>query len=432
LATTIAQPTATATARILVVDGDPAVRSYLESALGEAGHAVETAAGLDAGLRRLADGELDLLVVDRHLPDGSGLTLLQTAGRAGLSALLMTDVESLDGALDALMLGAADFLTKPLHTEALLESIREALETSVPSSTSPDDSHTSLRRELREALARARGFEELAAGRAAELELAGARTRDADRGRREFVSNLSHELRSGLSSVKNSCEILQRSPQLDDRTRGEFLEIVEQETDRLIRLLNDITDLERLDASTVSWHLGPVQADEAVERATLALHVPIALRGLQLETCCQEQLGLLQADSERLHRVLLAILENAVNYSRQGGKLTLTLRRMEAGDRTHTPDRTRRYAEILVTDEGPGMTPETRKRACERFYQGMPPESAVAARGSGLGLTLAKRMVAALGGALWLDSAEGRGTTVGISLPLLSSPTPDEDLELDV
>ncbi len=222
----------------------------------------------------------------------------------------------------------------------------------------------------------------------------------------DLVANVSHELRTPLTTVKGMVETLRDGAVDDVETRDRFLASVEGETDRMIRLVNDLLLLSRADSGALdlrlaSFDLGPVVTRTLDRLRPLAGKKQVAL----LVDAGGEPLPV-WADEGRVERVLVNLLDNAIKYSRPEGKVTVSLRRV--------PEK---MAQIQVRDEGPGIPREALSRIGERFFRGDRARSRDEG-GSGLGLAIARALVEAHGGQLTFDSEEGRDTAVTFTLLL--------------
>lgn len=217
----------------------------------------------------------------------------------------------------------------------------------------------------------------------------------------DFVANVSHELRTPLTSVKTMTETLRSGAADDLEVRDMFLETVESEADRLIRLVNDLLLLSRADSHVLNLQAQPVCLAELVS----AQIKPIAARTANpIITDIPEDLMVL-VDRDRIAQVLINVLDNAVKYSRPEGKITISAR---VSDPTHY--------QISIRDEGIGIGAADLARIGQRFYRTDKARSR-AQGGSGLGLAIASALVEAHGGRLWLESVEGAGTAVHFLLP---------------
>lgn len=234
------------------------------------------------------------------------------------------------------------------------------------------------------------------------------RLQEARRVQTDFVANVSHELRTPLTSIKGMVETLRDGAADDVEVRDRFLATVESETDRLIRLVNDLLLLSRLDAGALALHRRPVDLFELVQVAVERLAPQARARGVTVRAECDEAVPFVPADPDRLAQVLVNLLDNAIKYSPADGVVTVRVR--QAG-----PD-----LQVEVRDQGPGIPEADLARIGERFYRADKARTR-AEGGSGLGLSIARALVEAHGGELRLESTEGTGTVVTFTLPYSSS-----------
>jgi signal transduction histidine kinase len=231
------------------------------------------------------------------------------------------------------------------------------------------------------------------------------RLRAARQMQADFVANVSHELRTPLTAVKGTVETLRDGAVDDPEVRDRFLETVEAETDRLIRLVNDLMVLSRADSEALNLRREPVDLPD-LARGTVGRLAPQAeAKGLALIVKATPDLPLVLVDADRIEQVLVNLLDNAIKYSPPGRTVWLRLRPGPEG-----------LVQVQVQDEGIGIPTGELDRIGERFYRTDRARSR-AEGGTGLGLAIARALVEAHGGRLWLESGEGRGTAVTFTLP---------------
>jgi two-component system phosphate regulon sensor histidine kinase PhoR len=223
--------------------------------------------------------------------------------------------------------------------------------------------------------------------------------------RTEFVANVSHELRTPLTAIHGYLETL-LGGELEERENARrFLEIVFRHTERLGRLLDDLTDLSNIELGRVALRLEGTRLDEVVD-SVLAIIAPKAEAGrVTLAARLAPGLGPVSADRDRLAQILINLVDNAIKYTPAGGRVTVSTRRTEDG-----------RVEVAVADTGVGIPPADLPRITERFYRVDKARSRELG-GTGLGLAIVKHLVLAHGGALAIESTPGRGTTVRVTLP---------------
>jgi len=232
--------------------------------------------------------------------------------------------------------------------------------------------------------------------------------------RTEFVANVSHELRTPLTAIQGYLETLLGGALEERANARRFLEIVFRHTERLGRLLNDLTDLSNIELGKVSLKLAPTRLDEVVE-SVLAIIGPKADAGrVALATDLPAALRPVLADRDRLAQILINLVDNAVKYTPDGGRVTVRASERAGGG-----------VEIAVIDTGVGIPPGDLPRITERFYRVDRARSRELG-GTGLGLAIVKHLVLAHGGGLRIESEPPRGTTVYVTLPAGPMPAAPE------
>ena len=230
--------------------------------------------------------------------------------------------------------------------------------------------------------------------------------RQLERVRTEFVANVSHELRTPLTAIQGYLETL-LSGALEERENARrFLEIALRHSERLGRLLNDLTDLSNIELGKVALRREPVRVDE-VAASVVGIIAPRAARAkVDVTSQVPPDLPQVPADRDRLAQILLNLVDNAVKYTPEGGSVTVAARRGAAST-----------IEVAVTDTGIGIPPAELPRITERFYRVDRARSRELG-GTGLGLAIVKHLVMAHGGELGIESEQERGTTVRFTLPI--------------
>jgi len=237
-----------------------------------------------------------------------------------------------------------------------------------------------------------------------------AQLRATERMRTDFVSNVSHELRTPLTAIKGLVETLRDGAVDDRKVRDRFLATIEDETDRLIRLVNDLLVLSKADSQALKLKRQPLDVRDLIERSVHKLAPQLEEKGLLVEVSASDGPWLVLADADRIEQVLVNLLDNAIKYSPQGERITVAI-----DDEGPTPE----MMGVAVRDQGLGIPAEDLPRVFERFYRVDRARSRDGG-GSGLGLSIAKAIVEAHGGGITLSSEEGQGTTVRFTLPRAS------------
>jgi signal transduction histidine kinase/DNA-binding response OmpR family regulator len=229
----------------------------------------------------------------------------------------------------------------------------------------------------------------------------------ASRHKSEFLASMSHELRTPLNAVIGFSDVLlERMFGELNAKQDEYLRDIRGSGRHLLALLNDILDLSKVEAGRMELELAPVAVADVVEHGVTMLRERAASKGISLEHEVDADVGVVLADELRLKQVLLNLLTNAVKFTPDGGAVTVRAR--AAGDEFH----------VEVADTGIGIPEADRERIFEAFNQG-DRRARSSAEGTGLGLTLTKRIVELHGGRMWLRASEpGPGSTFGFALPV--------------
>lgn len=221
--------------------------------------------------------------------------------------------------------------------------------------------------------------------------------------RKDFVANVSHELRTPVSVIRANAETL-LSGALEDRARAPaFVQAILRNSERLSSLIADLLDLSRIEAGKYHLEIQSVGVDEAIRRALEAISPAAQKRHVSWDLTSSSQLFVM-ADPMALEQVLLNLLDNAVKYTKDGGKVLVRAQEHRGGVR------------VEVADDGPGIPPQHRKRIFERFYRVDPGRSRELG-GTGLGLSIVKHLVESMGGTVGVEPASPHGSIFWFVLP---------------
>ena len=227
--------------------------------------------------------------------------------------------------------------------------------------------------------------------------------RKADLIRRDFVANVSHELRTPLTAIKGYAEALLDDPE-DDEARRRFIEIIHRHSTRMARLVKDLLRLARLDAGQETVELAPCDIDGLLKGVVADFELMADEKHQTLDAQVAPEAAMLVTDAAKLHDVLRNLVENAVNYTPDGG--VIDVRARIAGGRFH----------ISVADTGHGIAPDDLARVFERFYR--VDKSRARPGGTGLGLSIVKHLVHVLDGEVIVENQSGGGALFTVTLPL--------------
>lgn len=228
---------------------------------------------------------------------------------------------------------------------------------------------------------------------------------ELDRSRREFVANVSHEMRTPLTSIKGACETILNDQNIAPDMAEFFLHMAVDECDRMTRIVSDLLVLSRLDNKRTQWHIQSYDPDAALKHICEVMQVDAAAHSHSLSYLPQRPLPVITADRERIEQVIINVLSNAIKYTPDGGNIDVIAK--VDGD----------MIEISVSDNGIGIPEEDLPHLFERFYR-VEKSRTSETGGTGLGLAIAREITEAHGGTINMDSKLGNGTTVILRLPI--------------
>lgn len=232
-----------------------------------------------------------------------------------------------------------------------------------------------------------------------------------DMERREFVANVSHELRTPLTTMRSYLEALAEGAWKDEEIAPKFLDVTQNETERMIRLVNALLQLSKMDSEdyqlTKEWVDAIDFYNRIIDRFELTKD-----QNVHFERRLPKKSIFIEIDTDKLTQVLDNVISNALKYSPEGGKITFEM--MVENQQLL----------FKVSDQGMGIPKDNLEKIFERFYR-VDKARTRKLGGTGLGLAIAKEMVEAHGGRIWAESKEGKGTTITFRLPYVQTEEDD-------
>jgi two-component system phosphate regulon sensor histidine kinase PhoR len=224
--------------------------------------------------------------------------------------------------------------------------------------------------------------------------------------RQEFVGNISHELRTPLAAIKAIVETLQGGAIDDKKAVTDFLNRLDVEVDGMTQMVAELTELSRIETGRIKLKLEPVNLNLLIEEVIARLSPQAERQQVSLLTELSSDLPPVPADRDRIQQVILNIVHNAIKFTPPGGKATVYAKPQKD------------TVTVSVADTGIGISKEDLPHIFERFFKA---DKSRSGSGTGLGLAIAKHIVQAHGGSIWVQSEEGKGSTFSFSLPLRPS-----------
>ncbi len=372
--------------QILYVEDDAALARLLQKRMDRAGLAVDTVETAEKALDLIMrDGKAyDLLLVDYNLPGMSGLELLERLGTVPGSppAVILTVGGDERIALEALQRGAADYAVKDVNQTYLdlLPAIMQAAYTK--------------ERLLRE---NARQREELM--------LAKERAEQASEAKSRFLATMSHEIRTPMNVVTGLATVLAKSPLNDDQKK--IVETLRTNADLLLKLINDLLDISRIEDDRIALESIRYEPAEILKDIHLMFEPDAGRKNLRLVLDDRTNGDVLMGDRTRLQQILMNLVSNALKFTDEG-EIVISAETQAHGDDSVTLN-------LSVRDTGIGIPAEKLPLIFDKFTQA---DETITRRfgGSGLGLSIARSLVELMGGAIRVESQQGRGSMFKVTL----------------
>ena len=369
--------------RILIVDDSPEDRVFIQRCLereGEGGFVFEEAELGEPALERVLANPPSCVVLDFNLPDMDGLEFLErlrsSADRPPAPVVVLTGLGSEEVAVAALKEGADDYLSKDrVNPNSLRRAVTHAIE---------GFSTQQLLASQREALER----------RNRQLET--------------YAAVVAHDLRNPVALIQTTADfLLELLPADKEHRERKQVEVIRRSAARAVRLIEDLLEMSRIEAGKLQLDLESHGVASLVHDAVELHQRNAAAGGIELDMEIAPRLPTIYVDGDRMLQVLDNLLSNAVKFTPQGGKITVRAK----------PDDGE--VKFSVHDNGSGIEPEVRAHIFDRFWQAKRSDR----RGLGLGLGIARGIVEAHGGRIWVESELGEGSAFFFTIPAADTRT---------
>jgi signal transduction histidine kinase len=369
-------------ARVLIVDDERQNRQLLELMLAPEGLYLQAASSGEEALAMVAQEPPDLILLDIMMPGMDGLqvaaTIKDSVATKNIPIIIITALEDRDARMRGLRAGAEELLTKPVDRAELCVRVRNLL--------------------------RLKAYgEELDQVRQNEM-----RYKD------EFLSHVSHELRSPLTAIKQFTTILLGgiAGELNKEQR-DYQEIVLRNIRQLQSMIDDLLEVTGIESGKLTIEPVCVSVAEAVTDTFNTLEGTASAKEITLSSDVPGDLPGALADPTRLRQILIILLDNAIKFTPDGGAATIRVSLLERDPRSLL---------FEVSDTGVGITPGTAERIFERHYQ-VYERIQTSRKGLGLGLYICKELVVRQGGEIWVERRAEQGTTFSFTLPVFPLDT---------
>lgn len=376
--------------RILVVDDERAHMQALCDTLTDQGFQTSGVTNGMQALDTLRTGSFNLMLTDMMMPDLDGIALMQAAQQIDpqLVCIIMTGNGTIATAVEAMRVGALDYILKPFKLTTLLPVLTRALAV-----RQLRLDNAALTQSLRE--------------HASALEVANSELERARRAKDQFMATMSHELRTPLNAILGFAEVLQMKlsgPLTQEQEKN--VGVIKTSGKHLLSLINDLLDLARIESGKIELNPAPVICQELVQDVVTALKVLATEKGLALEVCLPPAELHLYTDRRALFQIVMNLANNAIKYTPDG---SVTLGLEQAHRDGHA------MVGIRVTDTGVGIAPQDQAKLFTAFTR--VGEHSTSTESTGLGLHLSAELAKLLGGRIELHSQPGSGSTFTLWLP---------------
>jgi signal transduction histidine kinase len=243
---------------------------------------------------------------------------------------------------------------------------------------------------------------------ASQLRSVNQKLQSLDRLKDDFMSSVTHELRTPLTSIRALSEMMADDPDMPAPQRAQFLAIINAETGRLSRLVNQVLDIAKIESGHAQWNVTDVDLRALLAQAVQTTAEMFRERGAIVALDLPEAVPPLRLDADRLTQVLLNLLSNAAKFlPAEGGRVSVRLRARDAG------------LQVEIEDNGSGVAPDQQALIFEKFRQGG--DAAHRPQGTGLGLPISRQIIEHFGGTLGLSPTPGPGACFVFELPWQSA-----------
>jgi len=376
---------------ILVIDDELGIREGCRRALEPQGFTVETAATLREGLRKIQEGDFDLVLLDVMMPDGRGIDLMGPIQEKDpdLVSVIITGYATVELAVEAIKRGAYDFISKPFTTDLLLMTVNQGLE----------------RRRLSLEAKRLQAIEQ----EAAELARAKEEMERLDRFKTAFTLTVAHELRAPITALQSFLLAMLKGYVPPDQQRDILQRAIER-SQELLDLVDDLLNLAAAREELAPPKRKTLSLADSLEEVVPLLRAQAEEKGVVFAVDVRQR-PQVEANPGQMGQLWTNLISNAIKYTPAGGEARVTL------------DDEGRWAVGTVEDTGIGIAPEDQARIFDEFYR-TPQAKEMEPRGTGLGLPLVKRIVEGHGGTIEVESALGQGSRFTFRLPLAAVTPP--------
>lgn len=358
---------------ILVVDDDDSFRGLIATTIRDEGYRVDEQGDPLKAIELARQHTYDIILLDIKMPEMNGIDALKILKKESPNTdyMMLTGVYDISLAVEAVKLGAREYLTKPFEADYLIQQIRSTLRARI------------AEQKLREA----------------EI---------------QFSSRLLYDLRNPLSTMQTGIGFLIKgmAGPLSDQQQV-VMGHINTNTEKLIRLLNDMIDLSKFESGKVEIEQTPTNFDEFIPRVCDEFKSMATAKHISFQTNVSKEIPTVMIDIEKVGQVITNLLDNAITYTNDGGSIDVDVNLVKPDSAQPVKE----YIEIKVKDSGTGISPEELPFVFDKYKEFLTGKTS-AKKTTGLGLAICRNIVEAHRGRMWADSEPGKGSTFTLLLPV--------------
>jgi two-component system sensor histidine kinase/response regulator len=387
-----ANPTQQPPGRILVIDDEPGIREGCRRVLGAHGFQVEVAEDGQAGLRRVQEGGLDLVLLDVMMPGVSGIELIAPihAHDPEIVCVIITGYGTVELAVEAIRQGAYDFINKPFTADDLVLRVNQGVE------------RRRLSLESRRCL--------LAEQEARQLNEEKTHLEEINRAKTAFVRLVTHELRAPIAAIQSYLRLILDGYVPPERER-EIISRAEVRAQEQLALISDLLELSRLQDGRVPEKSSMANLGDILRDVVQQFEGQARQKDQRLDVSISCSLPPVRVMADQFKSVWVNLISNALKYTPAGGSISVQL---DCHDDSIVGE---------VTDTGIGIPAASQEHLFDEFFRAQNAK-AFTEQGTGLGLAIVKQIIERSGGGISFVSEEGKGTTFRFTLPVVDSSSP--------
>src|SRR5665648_23634 len=421
---------------ILLIEDNPGDIRLIKELLNEItflNYQLIIAETLKEGCEEIKKNDLILILLDLNLPDSSGIKTFDTVMNFAekIPVVLVSGMQDVELSLSLIKEGAQDYITKQdLNSTLLGRTIQFAIERKkLLSELIIANKELVFQNDEKEKRAEELVIanEELAfqnkekEKRAAELVIAKDHAEQSDRLKSAFLANMSHEIRTPMNGILGFAELL-KEPNLTGEEQQEYINIIEESGVRMLNIINDIVDISKIESGLMEVSIKESNINEQIEYIYTFFRPEVEGKGMQLSyrNGLVSSESIIKTDREKVFAILTNLVKNAIKYTDKG---SIEFGYVSTGSTNDSLGAVSEPVELqfYMKDTGIGIPKDRQKAIFERFIQADIGDKR-AFQGAGLGLYISKAYVEMLGGRIWVESEEGKGSTFYFTIPVNTEP----------